>query len=86
MTGQRQVTDRLIKQPFSASGLSNLYDALKKLMVNNYPATCMAIGGTVMSLGYSKITVDRQLPHCSTHRRHGDWKVNCATVLFVPVW
>jgi len=39
-----------------SSVITELYDTLKSLMANNYPATCMAIGGAVMSLGYSHIT------------------------------
>ena len=44
-----------VKQPFSHNGIKNLLEALKGLLSNNYPAACLALGGTVMSLGYQQI-------------------------------
>lgn len=44
-----------INQPFTAQGFTDLLVAFKGLLANNYPAACMTLGGTVMSLGYQKI-------------------------------
>ena len=44
-----------IKEPFSVNGIKNLLVAFKGLLSNNYPAACLALGGTVMSLGYQRI-------------------------------
>jgi len=44
-----------INQPFTTKGFRDLLTAFKGLLANNYPAACMALGGTVMSLGYQKI-------------------------------
>jgi len=44
-----------IKEPFSSNGFRDLLLAFKGLLANNYPAACLALGGTVMSLGYQRI-------------------------------
>lgn len=44
-----------VKEPFSVNGIKNLLVAFKGLLSNNYPAACLALGGTVMSLGYQRI-------------------------------
>ena len=45
-----------IKQPFSANGIGDLLQAFKNLLTSNYPAACLTLGGTVMSLGYQQIS------------------------------
>ena len=45
----------VIKQPFSKNGIKDLLLAFKGLLFNNYPAACLALGGTIMSLGYQRI-------------------------------
>ena len=44
-----------VKQPFSTDGIRDLLLAFKGLLSNNYPAACLALGGTIMSLGYQRI-------------------------------
>lgn len=44
-----------VKQPFSWNGIHDLLVAFKGLLSNNYPAACLAVGGTIMSLGYQQI-------------------------------
>lgn len=45
-----------IKQPFSANRIGDLLQAFKNLLTSNYPAACLTPGGTVMSLGYQRIS------------------------------
>ena len=49
------VTITHIKQPFSSDGMKELLVAFKGLLTSNYSAACLALGGTVMSLGYQRI-------------------------------
>ena len=49
------VTITHIKQPFSSDGMKELLVAFKGLLTSNYAAACLALGGTVMSLGYQRI-------------------------------
>ena len=52
---------------------------MKELMTNNYPATCMAIGGAVMSLGYSLI--NEKVSSCPVVLLTGDTETGKSTAL-----
>lgn len=45
----------VVKQPFSVDGITDLLLAFKGLLCNNFPAACLTLGGTIMSLGYQRI-------------------------------
>ncbi|XP_068723733.1 uncharacterized protein [Montipora capricornis] len=68
-----------IRQPFSTDGLRDLLVAFKGLLENNYPASCMALGGTVMSLGYQRIVQAGGL--CPVALLTGDTETSKTTVL-----
>ena len=68
-----------IQQPFSTDGLRDLLLAFKGLLENNYPASCMALGGTVMSLGYQKIV--QAGGSCPVVLLTGDTETSKTTVL-----
>lgn len=61
-----------IRQPFSTDGLLDLLE-------NNYPASCMALGGTVMSLGYQRIV--QAGGSCPVVLLTGDTETSKTTVL-----
>ncbi|KAK3737799.1 hypothetical protein QZH41_015855, partial [Actinostola sp. cb2023] len=70
---------RFLKQPFTAVRLTRLFSCMKQLMTNNYAAACMALGGAVMSLGYSQITV--KMGCCPVVLLTGDTETGKSTVL-----
>ena len=68
-----------IRQPFSTDGLRDLLVAFKGLLENNYPASCMALGRTVMSLGYQRIV--QAGGSCPVVLLTGDTETSKTTVL-----
>ncbi|XP_031561320.1 uncharacterized protein LOC116297266, partial [Actinia tenebrosa] len=72
------ISSETLKEP-KKEGLTSLIGAIKRLMVNNYPAACMAIGGAVMSLGYTKI--HKKNSSCPVVLLTGDTETGKSTIL-----
>lgn len=68
-----------IKEPFTVNGFRDLLLAMKGLLNNNYPAACLSLGGTVMSLGYQRII--KAGGSCPTILLTGDTETSKTTVL-----
>ncbi|XP_078342150.1 uncharacterized protein LOC144627990 isoform X2 [Oculina patagonica] len=68
-----------IKEPFNVNGFRDLLLAMKDLLNNNYPAACLSLGGTVMSLGYQRII--KAGGSCPTILLTGDTEMSKTTVL-----
>ena len=68
-----------IEQPLGIHGLQDLLVAFKDLLTSNYPAACMALGGTIMSIGYQKIV--REGGSCPIVLLTGDTETSKTTVL-----
>ena len=68
-----------IKQPFGTQGLAGLLAAFKELLTSNYPAACLALGGTIMSLGYQRVV--REGGSCPVVLLTGDTETSKTTVL-----
>ena len=54
--------------------------AFKGQLTSNYPAACLALGATVMSLSYQRIIQVGVMPCCSSNWRHRDLKDNSPKV------
>ena len=69
----------VIGTEFSLEGIADLVKAFKGLLSNNYQAACMALGGTIMSLGYQRIV--QAGGSCPVVLLTGDTETSKSTVL-----
>jgi len=65
--------------PHSSDGIKDLLLCLKALLTSNFPAACMALGGTVLSLGYQRIV--HTWGSCPVVLLTGDTETSKTTVL-----
>ena len=51
----RRIGHFKVKQPFSSDGLRGLLVSFKDLFISNFPAACLSLGGTIMTMGCQRI-------------------------------
>ena len=68
-----------VQDNYSLDGFKELIQAMKDLLTSNFPAACLALGGTIMSLGYQRIV--QRGGSCPIMLLTGDTETSKTTVL-----